>query len=290
MIRSPVDLIPLPLIVFALVGGPVGLPPADTPTQLHSYAVAAVTNDQAASAAACDHLRANGPAGLDALLTEHQDVLAKGAADPRWTRVTAAIDRVAAQKDAFSSRLYWYTDLEEAKVAAKASGKPILSLRMAGRLDRDPSGTNSQYFRNSLYADPKVSALLRERFVLHWESEAPATSVTLDFGAGQKLEQPVTDSSVHWVLDADGRPVDAIPGLAGAGAFRRELSEDADLERSLRGLTTTERASRLSKHHALKRAVESDEWPAFLVDAAPAGSPTTNQAAERVARRPFSPS
>jgi hypothetical protein len=264
MIRSPVDLIPLPLIVFALVGGPVGIPPADTPTQLHSYAVAAVTNDAAAAADACDHLRANGPA---ALISEHQDVLAKGAADPRWTRVTAAIDRVAAQKDAFASRLYWYTDLEEAKVAARASGKPILSLRMAGRLDRDQHGANGQEMRNSLYADPKVSALLRERFVLHWESDRPATSVTLDFGAGQKLEQPVTDNSVHIVLDADGRPVDAIPGIAGAGAFRRELSEDADLERAVRGLGATERAARLSKHHAIKRAIEAEEVPAFLVDA-----------------------
>jgi len=245
----------------------VGIPPAATPTQLHSYAVAAVTNDSATAADACDHLRANGPAGLDALISEHQDVLAKGAADPRWTRVTAAIDRVAAQKDAFASRLYWYTDLEEAKVAARASGKPILSLRMTGRLDRDQRGATGQDLRTSLYADPKVSALLRERFVLHWESEPPATSVTLDFGAGQKLEQPVTDNSVHIVLDADGRAVDAIPRQAAAGAFRRELSEDADLERAVRGLSTSERAARLSKHHAIKRAIEAEEVPAFLVDA-----------------------
>jgi len=277
MLRLIAVSIPLYFASSASVGGPVAIPPADTPTQLHSYAVAAVAPDQAASAAACDHLRANGPAGLDALISEHQDVLAKGAADPRWTRVTAAIDRVAAQKDAYASRLYWYTDIEQAKVAARASGKPILSLHMAGRLDRGAGATSSSYLRNSLYADPKVSALLRQRFVLHWENEPPTASVTLDFGAGQKLEQPVTDNSVHWVLDAGGRPVDAIPGFAGAGAFRRELSEDADLERSLRGLTTSERAARLSKHHAIKRAIEADELPAFLVDAAPAAqAPTTN--------------
>jgi hypothetical protein len=274
MLRLLALSIPLYYASSASLGGPVGMPPADTPTALHSYAAQAVTGDPKASADACDHLRANGPAGLDALISEHEDVLAKGAADPRWTRVTAAIDRVAAQKDAFASRLYWYTDLEQAKAAAKASGKPILSLHMPGRLDENPGGANSRSFRTALYADPKVAGLLRERFVLHWESERPAPKVTLDFGDGQKLERTVTGNSVHYVLDADGRPVDAIPGLEGAGMFRAELTEDADLEHSLRGLTTSERATRLSKHHAIKRAVLSEEWPAFLVvvpDIAPSG-------------------
>ncbi len=104
-------LIPLYFAASTIVGGPVGVPPADTPTALHACAIAAITNDDASAATACDRLRANGPAGLDALLNEHKDVLARGASDPRWPRVTAAIDRVAAQKDAFSSRLFWYTDL-----------------------------------------------------------------------------------------------------------------------------------------------------------------------------------
>lgn len=34
--------------------------------------------------------------------------------------VAAAIDAVAGQKDALTSRLFWYTDLEAAKAAAKA--------------------------------------------------------------------------------------------------------------------------------------------------------------------------
>ena len=272
----------LPLAMYfatALAGGPVGRPPADTPSGLHADARTAVATDPAAAQAACDRLRAEGPAGLDALLTEHQAVLQNGTRDPLWPRVTEAIDKVAAQKDAYASRLFWYTDIEQAKAAARASGKPILSLHLLGRLDQDLSCANSRFFRTALYADPKVSALLRERFVLHWESERPAPKITIDFGDGKKLERTVTGNSVHYVLDADGRPVDAIPGLAGAGMFRAELSDDAELERSLRGLPPAERATRLSKHHAIRRAVLQEEYPAFMVDAGEA--PTALAAAPR---------
>lgn len=241
----------------ALAGGPVGRPPADTPSGLHADARIAVAPDAEEAQAACDRLRAEGPAGLTALLEEHKQVLDHGSADPLWPRVTEAIDKVAAQKDAYASRLFWYTDIEQAKAAARASGKPILSLHLPGRLDSK---------RNALYADPKVSALLRERFVLHWESEPAASKVTIDLGEGRKVERKV-DGGVHWVLDADGRPVDALPEVTRASAFKAELSEDAELERSLRGLTPAARAAKLSKHHAIRRAVLDEEIPAFLVDA-----------------------
>ncbi|MEP7027161.1 MAG: hypothetical protein ABI960_01070 [Candidatus Eisenbacteria bacterium] len=258
-------LIPLSFAASTLVGGPVAVPPADKPSALHSYAVTAVTDDAASAAAACESLRASGPAGLDALLTEHRDVLARGAGDPRWPRVTAAIDRVAAQKDAYASRLYWYTDLTEAKAAARASGRPILSLRMPGRLDKETGARGGRSARAELYSDPQVSALLRERFVLHWESGVTASRVTLDLGDGRKLEQAVPGDGVHFVLDADGRPLDAIPGAGAARMFRAQLAEDADLERAVRGLTPAERAARLLKHHALRRGVLNEEWPAFMV-------------------------
>ena len=249
-----------PILSFAAGGGPVGRPPADTPSGLHAYARAAIAPDPAAANAACDALRAEGPAGLDALIEEHEAVLAHGATDPLWPRVTRAIDKVAAQKDAYASRLYWYTDLEQAKAAARASGKPILSLHTSGRLDQEGK-------RTSLYADPRVSALLRERFVLHWESERPAEKVTIDLGDGRKVERDFKGAGVHWVLDADGRPVDAMPDAVGANALQAELRDDADLERSLRGLTPSQRASKLVRHHAIRRAVLEEEIPAFMVEA-----------------------
>jgi hypothetical protein len=276
----------IPIAIYfagAGAGGPVGRPPADTPSALHSDALTAIAPDAVAAQAAVDRLRANGPAGLDALLDEHKAVLDRGAKDPQWSRVNDAIDKVAAQKDAFASRLYWYTDLEQAKAAARASGRPILSLRLLGRLDQDLSCANSRFFRTSLYADPRVSALMRENFVLHWESERPAPKITIDFGDGRTLERTVTGNSVHYVLDAEGRPVDAIPGLTGAGIFKAELADDAQLERSLRGLSPAERAARLAKYHAIKRAVLNEELPAFMVDAQPRGegAPTALAASPR---------
>ena len=256
----------LPLAMYfasALAGGPVGRPPADTPSGLHADARTAVAPDAGVAQAACDRLRAEGPAGLDALIAEHEDVLRNGVKDPLWPRVTRAIDRVAAQKDAYASRLFWYTDIEQAKAAARASGKPILSLHLSGRLDHESSAGK----RTALYADPKISALLRESFVLHWEDEPPAKKVSLDLGNGEKLERKVSGGAVHYVLDADGRPVDALAGNASANAFRAELSDDAELERALRGLAPADRASRLSKYHRIRRAVLQEEFPAFMVDA-----------------------
>src|SRR5690349_11803443 len=85
-------------------------------------------------------LRAEGPAALDRLLARY------GArpGGPEKEDLERTIDAVAAQRYATFSRLYWYTDLAAAEAAARASGRPILSLRMLGRLDEDYSCANSR--------------------------------------------------------------------------------------------------------------------------------------------------
>ncbi len=47
--------------------------------------------------------------------------------------------------------------------------------------------------------------------------------VTIDYGDGRKLERTLTGNSIHYVLDAEGRTFDALPGLYGPQAFLREL-------------------------------------------------------------------
>lgn len=176
-------------------------------------------------------LRAEGPAGLQRLLEEHADLLAKGPRpnDPRWRRAADAVDTVAAQRDAWASKLYWYTDLGAARAAAARDGKPILSLRLLGKLDTELSCANSRFFRTTLYPDPRVNALLRDKFVLHWSSERPVPVVTVDFGDGRKMTRTVTGNSVHYVLDAAGRPLDALPGLYSAPAFIEGLNQALQL-------------------------------------------------------------
>ena len=170
--------------------------------------------------------RAEGPAGLKRTLDAYASVLAKGPRpnDARWREAADAVDAVAAQRDAWASRLYWYTDLGAAKIAAARENKPILSLRLLGKLDTELSCANSRFFRTTLYPDPRVNSLLREKFVLHWSSERPVPVVTVDFGDGRTMKRTVTGNSIHYVLDADGRPLDALPGLYSAAAFVAKLS------------------------------------------------------------------
>lgn len=192
-------------------------------------ALAAVSEDQAASTTAIEKLRSMGPAGLTALFQTHAIAIDEQvsnpllAATPEWKRLSAALDAVSQQKDSYLAGLYWYTDLEQAKAAAKQTGKPILSLRLLGKLSEEYSCANSRFFRTILYSNEEVAKKLRANFILHWQSERPAPRVTIDFGDGRKLERTLTGNSIHYILAADGRPLDALPGLYGPRAFLRAL-------------------------------------------------------------------
>ncbi len=158
-------------------------------------------------------LRAAGPAGLEALCEAHRGLLERAethrdperlADDAEWRSLGAALDAVGRARDNHAARLYWHTDLEAAKAAARAGGKPILSLRLLGNLDDEFSCANSRFFRTVLYANADVSRLLRDEFVLHWQSVRPVPRVTIDFGDGRVLERTITGNSIHYVLDAEG--------------------------------------------------------------------------------------
>jgi hypothetical protein len=170
-------------------------------------------------------LRAAGPAGLAAFLAagEHPT-------DPRWRQT---LDSICRQRDCAASRLYWYTDLDAAVAAARSESKPILSLRLLGRLDDELSCANSRFFRTVLYANEEISALLSEQFILHWESVRPVPRLTVDMGDGRKLMGTITGNSIHYVLDQNGRLVDAIPGLYGPRAFTAALERAARVARQV---------------------------------------------------------
>ncbi len=192
------------------------------------------SSDSSISKPSINTLRELGPTGLEALL-RHLDFYNSGGmtygapldqvpqAKEDFDRLRKAIDMVAQQKDADLSRLYWYTDFETAKRAAQTLNKPILSLRLLGRLDEEFSCANSRFFRTALYPNAEVSKYLREHFILHWQSVRPVPKVTIDFGDGRKLERTLTGNSIHYVLDRNGDLVDALPGLYGPKAFLRSL-------------------------------------------------------------------
>lgn len=188
---------------------------------------------------------AQGPDALQQLLARYD----KEPAGPARDQLADQIDSVAHQKYASVSRLYWYTDLAAAQSAARAADKPILHLRMLGRLDEDLSCANSRLFRTTLYANRDVSALLRESFILYWSSERAVPKVTIDYGDGRKLERTITGNSAHYVLDADGNVLDVLPGVYAPSVFRKELGQSLALARSLRGESADERAKLIVEFH-----------------------------------------
>jgi len=215
---------------------------------------------------AISELRALGPSGLEALLTIHADEVKRHVsnpvepATPAWLRLSAALDAVSQQKDSYLSGLYWYTDLSAAESAARASGKPILSLRLLGKLNEEFSCANSRFFRSVLYANADVSSVLREHYVLHWQSVRPAPKVTVDFGDGRKLERTVTGNSIHYILDSEGNVIDALPGLYGPAAFLRTLGRAEEISRRLSGLALPAWRQALGNYHRAAVQTITAEW------------------------------
>jgi alpha-D-ribose 1-methylphosphonate 5-triphosphate synthase subunit PhnG len=170
-------------------------------------------------------LRAQGPAGLQKFLATYQAELSPHSQQLPQPALRHALDTLCQQRDCHASRLYWYTDFAQAKAAAQASKKPILSLRLLGHLDEELSCANSRFFRIALYSNPEISQYLRDRYVLHWQSVRPVPQVTIDFGDGRTLKRTLTGNSIHYVLDAEGNPIDALPGLYSPQAFLKNLQQ-----------------------------------------------------------------
>ncbi|MBI4852582.1 MAG: hypothetical protein HY819_12370 [Acidobacteria bacterium] len=191
---------------------------------LEDIAKKTISNNPTERAKAIAELRAAGQSGLDTLIKVFSTDIKNHQLDSKtneseWQKIRQAIESVSRQRDAYQSGLYWYTDLEEAKAASKSSGKPILSLRLLGNLDEELSCANSRFFRVVLYSNSEISKYLHENYILHWKSVRPVPKMTIDFGDGRKMERTITGNSIHYILDPQGRIVDALPGMNSPKAF-----------------------------------------------------------------------
>jgi len=210
-------------------------------------AAEAVSPDSATASAAIRELRAMGQPGLDVLFARYAVEIERygksGNASDEWKPIAKALDTVAMQYDSYAAQLYWYTDLDAAKRAAKAQHKPILSLRLLGNLNEEFSCANSRLFRAILYPNEQVSKYLRDNYILHWKSVRPAPRITIDFGDGRKIERTITGNSIYYILSEDGDVIDAVPGLYSPAEFMVYLTgayamntQARDLPLSQRGL------------------------------------------------------
>ena len=236
-----------------------------------ALALKAVSENSAQAAPAIAELRALGPAGLNTLFQTYANEINQQvtdpllAATPEWQRLSAALDAVSQQKNSYLSGLYWFTDFDQAKAAARAQSKPILSLRLLGRLNEEYSCANSRFFRTILYSNAAVSKVLREDFILYWQSERPVPRVTIDFGDGRKLERTLTGNSIHYILDSNGGVIDALPGLYGPEAFARQLANAQAIYRGLQGKDAVQKDSILANYHRDQNNRISIEWLADTI-------------------------
>jgi len=214
-------------------------------------AAEAVSSDSATASAAIRELREMGPAGLDALFAKYGteiDAYGKtGDGGDDWNHVSIALDTVAMQYDSYAGHLYWYTDFDAAKRAAKAQHKPILSLRLLGNLNEEFSCANSRLFRAILYPNEQISKYLHDHYILHWKSVRPAPRITIDFGDGRKIERTITGNSIHYILSEDGDVIDAIPGLYSPAGFMAYLTGAYAMNTQLRAVPMAGRALALMK-------------------------------------------
>jgi hypothetical protein len=249
---------------------------------LADLAHAALSGNPAASSNAVAALRQAGPAGMEALLAACPDGSCRGSQD--------VLDKVCGVRDCPDIRLFWYTDLDAAKAAARATGKPILSLRLMGRLDEEFSCANSRFFRTVFYNNREINTLLRDRYILHWRSVRPVPKVTIDFGDGNRLEQTLTGNSIHYVLDSRGRLLEPLPGLYGPAAFRSALDRIEREARTAARLDDEEFARWAAERHqqqlydratALDRAL-ANLPPEPVPPALPAPAPAPDPAIDTV--------
>ncbi|QYO67194.1 hypothetical protein [Leptolyngbya sp. 7M] len=224
-------------------------------SDLEQLAAGATSPDRERAEAAISELRAKGQAGLDVLFAKYSQQIAEfsrsGETTEEWLRVSGALDKVAMQKDAYASGLYWFTDLVAAQKLAAATDRPVLSLRLLGNLNEEFSCANSRLFRALLYADPKLSGFLKNNYVLHWSSVRPAPRITIDFGDGRKIERTVTGNSIHYILDEDGRIIDGLPGIYSPAAFLIYLEQGKQVNDAIDGYSADRKSLAIRRYRGL---------------------------------------
>ncbi|HJZ10525.1 MAG TPA: hypothetical protein VJ521_00145, partial [Acidobacteriota bacterium] len=81
-----------------------------------------------------------------------------------------------------------------------------------------------------------------------------------DFGDGRKLEGTITGNSIHYVLDAEGRPLDALPGLYGPRAFLRSLARVQEVHNLVKGMDLGARMVALDNYHRASVRMLTNDW------------------------------
>jgi hypothetical protein len=122
-----------------------------------------------------------------------------------------------------------------------------------------------------LYPDAAVSSYLREHYILYWQTVRPVPRVTIDFGDGRRIETTITGNSIHYVLDSEGQPLEALPGMSAPQPFLRWLTASADLAKNYTACAAENRAQLLRDYHRAQLEEASRNWDNDMLKASSQG-------------------
>lgn len=175
------------------------------------------------------------------------------------------VDQLGGARYSFLSRLYWHTDLKQAQAESRASGKPILVLRLMGDLREEFSCANSRFFRTVLYSDPQIAKILGRDYVLYWKTVRSVPKITIEFDDGRKIQGTITGNSIHYVLSSDGLLLDAFPGLYDPTTFLSHLQQTKQLATTLTQVNPEQRRIVVQRIRRQRLSALSAKWGQNLI-------------------------
>jgi len=107
----------------------------------------------------------------------------------------------------------WRNSLQDALVEAKRQDKPVLLLSMFGRIDEDMACANARTLRATLFKDPQFKKLVSSEVVPAWEMVRAVPKIEIDLGDGKKIRRTVRGNAVMYLVNPDGKVLDAYPGV-----------------------------------------------------------------------------
>ena len=107
----------------------------------------------------------------------------------------------------------WNNSFADAQHEAKQTGKPILFFSMFGRIDEEMPCANARTLRATLFKDAEFKKLLSEEVIPAWEMVRAVPKIEIDLGDGKKIQRTVRGNAVMYLCNADGKVIDAFPGV-----------------------------------------------------------------------------
>ena len=124
-----------------------------------------------------------------------------------------------------------------------------------------------------MFSKQELAEFISARFEPVWESMRPVPIVHIDFGNGKVLTRTLHGNILTAVCDADGRVLDALPGIYTEKEYLHQLGQFSLLARYIRMQPVEKRAEALRAYHhrqaeSLKRNQRPDEFAINLKAAA----------------------